>query len=378
MSGPKGYAYRVEAERLRRRREQAARRARCAARLATWDHLAAELERYGPQAAQPRPVRGAEQDWAAWEQTLRDAVARARQALRLESLNLVQQRLAAARPAPRPAPARARLEAELAKVAGAVAQVRDGPARERLADLAAKVGAVEAPRQAQADLLTLKTRLAEALRAQGWQDLAQQACEQIAHLGGEAAEAVRAQAELARSAEQVAQVRAAAEALALAWAGREAADYAVEALREALAELGFTWAGGFEAVGPDSVAAVAGHPDHPGYGLRLQVNAATARFFTRLVAEGPSSPAADAAAEAAACAKVKALPGALRRWGVAASLDFEREAGQVPLLRLAPPAGRRAQSGGQRQARRQAGRQTRRQAGRRAQAEREDAGGSAS
>jgi hypothetical protein len=378
VSGPKGYGYVVSAKELDRRREAKAREASCAAHLSALARLAAQLERYGADASVAQPVRKDSMSVEAWEKDLSDAVGQARETLRLESAKVIQARLAAAdgsrddqdshgqvdaaANASRPPAdhAAARLTAELEKVARFAAAIRDPSARDRLADLAVKIAETTSPKQAQADLLTLKTRVAKALRAQDCQDLAEQAVRVIAHIDTPEAARIRAQAAAAGSVQEVAAVREAAGMLARSLREQEEAAYVIEALTGALADLGFTLDGGFESVAPNQAAAVADHADHPGYGLRVEVDAEEAKVLTRVVAERETTPEQDARAEEETCAKVAALADQLRSRGVDMALAFEHAPGAVAV----PKAARAAPNSAARRRRRQA--QARRQVNRRA------------
>ena len=89
----------------------------------------------------------------------------------------------------------------------------------------------------------------------------------------------RREAELARVAEALGGAR-------VIVAARDAdATYVRRALEDVVAELGFSVAEGFSLTKFGAVG-VAEHADHPGYGLRLQVNPTSGQLLTRVVADG--------------------------------------------------------------------------------------------
>ena len=92
---------------------------------------------------------------------------------------------------------------------------------------------------------------------------------------------------------------------------------------------------------------MADHADHPGYGLRIQINPNSGRLFTRLVADHGTNADEDARAERDTCEKVHAMADALGRHGVAAELAIERQPGDTVVeKRLSTAEGRTREQGG--------------------------------
>lgn len=360
MSGPKGYGYTVVSEAERRRREDAARFARCEQHAIALAGLIGQLRHLGapvPQAV-PEPSARTHEALIVWESALQQAISSTEARIREESAKAIRRRLdlgkrsvdpagvslGARRPAGRPAPAPglAAVAAEVAKVIDVIAGVRDASAREDLTRLAERVARTTSPAQAKGDLLTLKTEAANALDMQGYRDLAVRSTLEIADITTPAADAVRARAAEVASAADVAEVRRSVAQLVETAERASDAEFVEAALEEVLVELGFGIGEGFALADLDRSVAVADHAEHPGYRVRVQLNPANGMIYTRVVAERAATPEEDARAERDSCDKVHAMAQRLQQHGVAAEMTSERQPGEVPVERAeAKPAGTR-------------------------------------
>ncbi len=367
MSGPKGYGYTVVSQEELRRREDEARSGQCRQHAITLAGLVAQLRHLGGEApkAVKEPASKDHDSLIAWEHALQRAISAAEQRVREESAKAILRRLnksmeavdasvvslGGTRVKPAPASARPpaedgdrnRMSLEINRVATLVANLRDPSQREELTRMAESVLATPSRDQARGDLLTLKTKVIAALEAQECRDLAVEAVAAVAGIESPEASGLRERASHASTMQDVTSLRRDAEALAQIAARSADAAFVQSALEDVLAELGFTVGEGFELsdFGP---VAVADHADHPGYGLRIQINPNNGRLFTRLVADDDTSADEDAQAERDSCEKVHAVADALRRRGVAAQLATERQPGDTVVeKRLAATDGRAAQ-----------------------------------
>ena len=366
MSGPKGYGYRVVSTEELRRRDDDARAGRCGHLTAVLAELAGQLRQFGassvPDALEPSTLT--HDSLISWEFSLQSAIDDARNCLREESGRAIVRRVSAARASAdvegltlgvRRAPARSGssgpaadtaldgVTADVRKVIDFVAEIRDAAMREDLAQMAERVLRTTSAAQAKGDLLSLKTKAVKALEVQGHQDMAAQAVMDIAHLEGDQAAAVRRLASAVRSAEELSEVKAAVASLLEVATRASDAEFVESALEDVLKELGFTLGGGFELADLSRSVAIADHADHPGYGVRVQLNPENGMIYTRVVAERATSPEDDIRAEDETCAKVHAMAENLARHGVTAELRLERQPGEVPVERHAATPGRTKQ-----------------------------------
>lgn len=354
MSGPKGFGYTVVSEAERRRREDAARSARCEQHVIALAGLVGQLRHLGapvPQAVREPSVKTREA-LIVWEDALQQAISNTEARIREESAKAIRRRLdlgkpavdpasvslgarrPAARPAPVPVPERDAVAAEIAKVIDLIAGVRDASAREDLARIAERVARTTSKAQAQGDLLTLKTTVANALDIQGYRDLAVRSALEIADITTPEADAVRARAAEVTSAAEVSEVRRSVAELAEAADRARDAEFVEAALAEVLVELGFGIGEGFALADLDRSVAVADHAEHPGYRVRVQLNPANGMIYTRVVAERAATTEEDARAERESCDKVHAMAQRLQQHGVAAEMTSERQPGEVPVARV--------------------------------------------
>jgi hypothetical protein len=380
MSGPKGYGYQVLSAEELRRREDDAREGRCHQYAAELAGLAAQLGHYGADRPEPvaTPKQATHEGLIAWESALRQAIGQAQDQVRDEAAKAIVRRLNASRPAvdvsqlslgvrtpraktvdpatpQRPAPdsrksdavgTRDRVRADVSQVMDVVAGLRDPGAREQLTHMAEGVLTTASASQARADLLTLKTSVSQALRVQECRDLAAEAVLAIAAVDTPEADRLRQRAGAVLTMDDVTALGHAADAVRERADKEQDAHFVRETLGEVLAELGFTVAAGFERTDFGAVA-VAEHADHPGYGVRFQVNADNGMLFTRVVARGGTTPEQDARAEEQTCAKVYAVADGLRARGVATQLRTERKPGETPVERRAASESRASVSASQ-------------------------------
>ena len=358
MSGPKGFSYQVVSAQELRRREDNARRGRCEQHVIKLAGLCGQLEHYGaaPSVTVATPKRANHDELIKWENDLVQALAATQDQVHQVAAQAIVQRLNAGKvaldvsgltlglpqasattPAPSastPTPSQAGPAAELTKIAQLVAGLTDADQREQLTIRAAQVAATSHTDQAKGALLHLKTEVTTALRAEEFRALAGEVMLGIAHLNSPEAERLRLQAKSVGTMPEVTSLKQAATALLEAEAKAQDTQYVQQALGEVLEELGFTLEEDFEVAELGRAVAVADHPDHPGYGLRFQVNPADQRIYARLVAERATSPEDDTQAELETCAKTHAVMTALGRRGVAADLQFELAPGEATVDRL--------------------------------------------
>lgn len=353
MSGPKGYGYSVvSAEELRRREDQA-REGRCRQHQVSLAGLGGELQAYGAAApkAVSEPSDKTHDQLIAWESALEKAIEEAEAKVRQAAAAATVAMLNAAKEAvdvtgislgdrDRRVSSEAgraetsdRLSDEVAKVIHVLADLRDSGLRGTLAEQAAKVLRTANPGQARGDLLTVKSKVIAALRAQQYREAARKVVLGLAHLDSLEADSLRSRAEVAATSSDVIELTRETEALLAADQRDQDAKFVQVALAESLAELGFRIDEEFELADLGQPVTIADHDDHPGYGLRLQVNPEQGLVYTRVVAEAASTPEEDARAEADTCAKVQAVATALQRHGVDAELRFERQPGERPMER---------------------------------------------
>jgi hypothetical protein len=253
----------------------------------------------------------------------------------------------------------ARVATEVGKVTELLAGLTTAGIREELTRMAEQVLQIADSAQAKGDLLTLKTKASDALRAEECRKLANEVILEIAGIESLEADHLRKRAESAKTMQEVSLLKA--EVSVLLEAEREHADeeFVLDSLEEVLQELGFGVGEGFELIDHGAVA-VAEHADYPGYGIRVQINPENNMLYTRIVAEGATTPEDDVRMEVQTCGKVFQMADGLRSRGIAAELTLERQPGERPLDhrdvgRLADDKkkGRARTSGKQRRRRRQ-------------------------
>lgn len=378
MSGPKGYGYSVVSAAELRRREDEARVGRCKQHVVTLAGLTGQLRFYEASIPQPlaEPVQRTHEGLIAWELALQTAIGDSESRLREEAAKAIDRRLSssrqevdvsevtlgARRPAARMTGSPPVHTSDIAAIAGAIgkvveviAQLHEPVVRDELTASAERVLALTDVAQAKGDLLTLKTRAASALQTQDLRRLAAEAVLDVAHVASPEADALRARAAQVASTQDMADIRrGVAETLAAAVRASDA-EFVENALEDVLDELGFAIGAGFELADLGRSVAVANHVDHPGYGVRIQLNPANGMIYTRLVSHRASSPEEDARAEDETCVKVHALSTNLIEHGVAAELKSERQPGEAPVERQED----RATSARRKRPRAHASRQTR-------------------
>jgi hypothetical protein len=227
---------------------------------------------------------------------------------------------------------RERLAADVDKVVEVIASLRDPTARENLTNRVINILKLDSLAQAKGDLLTLKTEANTALQAQDCHDLAAQAVLKVAHIDSTEADNLRSKAGVASNSKEVRAIKREVAALLETVKKEEEAQRLQTAIEEVLREMGFEIGEGFEVTDFGSVA-VADHADHPGYGVRVQINPDNGMLYTRLVAHGETTPEEDALAEAETCDKIHQMTAGLKKLGVFAELQSERQPGECPLDR---------------------------------------------
>lgn len=350
MSGPKGYRYTVISEEEKRRREDEARTARCRQHLVTLAGLLGQLRHHGmaTPAAPEEPSRRTHDALIAWERDLTDALARAEVlvsraaaaaiARQLDVTNDVDTTAVSLSADSRPANTSARsatsrtagaghpLASQVRKVLDSVALLQDPDARAALTALAATIVRIHSLPQAEGDLLTLKTRVSSALTTQRLRRAAEATLLEIAGLTSADADRLRARAGRISTSEELRLLRSEVAQLGDAAARSADAAFVERALADVLTELGYQVDEGFQLI-QYGTAAVVGHPQHPHYGMRFQVNPVSEMLLTRLIAHQPTTPDADARAEALTCATFHQVASELYRHGVRTALSIEQDAG---------------------------------------------------
>lgn len=378
MSGPKGYCYSVISEAELRRREGEARSGRCEQHVITLAGLLGQLRFYEASTPQPvlEPIVRTHESLIAWELALQEAIDESESLLREEAAKAIERRLnssshevdvsgitlggrgSAAQMnggrAARGSGASA-IASEIDKVVLVIAQLQEQAMRDELTASAERLLALDDLAQAKGDLLTLKTWAAGALQTQDLRRLAAEAVLDVAHISTPEVDALRSRASQVVSVQDVADVRTGVAEMLEAAARASDAEFVEAALEDVLEELGFTIGAGFELADLDRSVAVANHADHPGYGVRVQLNPANGMIYTRLVSQHASTPEEDAQAEDETCMKVHALATNLRKHGVAADLKSERRPGETPV----EPQADRSTGARRRRPRAHASRQTR-------------------
>lgn len=372
MSGPKGYGYSVVSQAELLRREALEREARCAQLSTTLTALLGQLRHLGISRQQPmEPTGENSENMVAWETALTTAIAESGQLLEEANARAAVARLQAMRTvvdvsnlslgitgialAPTPAAPEQDDEfravaADVDKVMAVAGRLRDDDDRESLTTLASTVLGTTHLAQAKGDLLTLKTRTTEAVRRQESRSRAAEAVLAVAAIRSSRAHALRARAATVMNADDVRQLEADVEAVVAESARAASAAYVQQALSDVLDELGFELDEDFEVTDYGAVA-VADHPEHPGFGVRLQVNPASGMLLTRVVADDTQDAAAAARAEAETCQKVQAVAAGLAQHGITTELRNHREPGTQPVDQR--PARRSTSAGRQRRRSRQ-------------------------
>ncbi|MDR2454080.1 MAG: hypothetical protein LBD51_05965 [Bifidobacteriaceae bacterium] len=358
MSGPKGYSVRVESAAERQRRLVAAAQGRCRALAKRLAQVRAQVEDKSALTRVSQPAQPSLERLQQWEQQLKDAVSQAESAREAEfkarRLETMAKRLDLAAisdanlglgplaPAGAPAsrPAQAPIAAKLAEVMAAAAELEPTEAAEDLARRAAGIADLSAAK-AQAALTVLQDDAARLVKAQRQTRSLRAAAERetlrLAHLDSPAARALRQAGPAATSWGQVDALKAQVnEVLAEAERAADRA-YIQAALASALAELGYTLdqdlappLGGGPGAASANAVLEAKRPDLPAHRVRLELTEA-GKLFARVVSTGATTPAADTAAEQAACPSLLALPEVLAGAGVAATVDFHRQPGALPV-----------------------------------------------
>ncbi len=354
MSGPKGYCYSVISEAERRRREDEARSGRCEQHVITLAGLHGQLRFYEASTPQPvaEPAQRTHDSLIAWELALREAISHSESRLREEAAKAIDTRLNSLRhevdvsgvtldgrgpaaPMESDPPARTSalppITSEIDKVVQVIAQLQDQALRDELTATAERVIALNDVAQAKGDLLTLKTRAAGALQRQDLQRLAAEALLDVAHMATPEVDALRTRVAQVASIQDVTDVRTGVAKALEAAARASDVEFVEAALEDVLEELGFAIGAGFELADLDRSVVVANHADHPGYGVRVQLNPANGMIYTRLVSQRASTPEQDVRAEDETCEKVHALATNLEKYGVAAELKSERQPGETPV-----------------------------------------------
>lgn len=361
MSGPKGFGYLVVSAAELRRREDEARSGRCQQHVIALAGLVAQLDYYGAPLPEPvkEPSSRDHDSLIAWESLLQNAIGDVQNQVRQASAKAIARRLNVARQAVdvsgvslggRPAPVRStssqspslddergRVSADVEKVVALIAGLRDPDMRDELTRIAECVLQTTSIAQAKGDLLTLKTKANSALELQTRRDQANQAVLGVAGVQSVEADRLRGRAALVETVEDLSALKRDVAMLVQQETSAADAQFVQDALAEALAELGFIVADGFEVSDYTDAAkrpfrravAVADHADHPGYGVRFQVNPSNAMLYTRVLSEGASTAQEDARAEQETCAKVHEVAKLLRQHGVAAELSTERLPGET-------------------------------------------------
>lgn len=352
MSGPKGYGYSVVSEEELRRREDEAREARCQQHVITLAGLIGQLHQFGSKLPQEvkRPLSKNHDALIAWEVALQDGIADAQERVRDESAVAIMRRLNATREAvdasavklggrqravrdaaartPVQDPELARVSTEVERVVQLVVNLRDPVQRDELTQMAQGVLGTTIAAQAKGDLLTLKTKVSNAMRVQECRELAAQAVLEIAAVETPEADLLRERAAGSSTAQDVSDIKRDVATLARQEASETDAAFVQDALEEALNELGFSIGEGFS-LSQYGAVAVADHADHPGYGLRFQVSPMSGRLLTRVVAGPESTPEKYAQAERETCDQVHAVAERLSQHGVSAELMLERQPGET-------------------------------------------------
>jgi hypothetical protein len=361
MSGPKGYSVHVESseERLRRLTDEA--QARCGAlsdRLAGLGAVAGD-EAVGCAA----PREGTLDQLRAWEERLGRAISRAEEivarreaqarlaamvstvgveSLRAVSLGEMKSKAAPARSVGSGGPD---LAGKVAGLLGRASEVGDQAVVESLAAQAKTVMGLSGAALSRG-WMELESNVAAAVKA----DRASRRCRdgveaellRLAHLDGPGVDEVKMVAAAVTDQGGLQALRGEV-ARVLAEAEREAdAAFVTAQARLALADLGYVVDEPFEAVGQAGDVFLAHRRDLPDHALQVRVNEGTKTMLTSVVAAEGTSPAADAAAEAATCGDVTAFTEAMARRGVRADPVFHRVPGVVAvehsLRRSAAPA----------------------------------------
>lgn len=345
MSGPKGVRVSVVSAAELRRRDDEARSARCDQLVLELAGLAAQLRFIG----RSRPVdveAPADRTHDAlieWEQSLRSAITDARTKVRVEAAREVARRVAVAERAGQEldtsgvrlgGPRSVNLHALVAMIA----DLRDDARRGDLADEAARLLENQGGEASPRNLIAFRRKVESAIEVQGLRDLAVDAVLDVAHIATPEADRIRSRAAAVSTAEDLSAVQTAVTVLQDAATTASDAAFIEGALHDVLTELGFTIGEGFQLEDRGRSVAVGVHPEHSGYGVRVQVNPQNAMLYTRLVAEGDTTPEADAQSEEESCAKVLAIAERLEGHGVAAELVFERQPGEVPVERRSTPS----------------------------------------
>lgn len=356
MSGPKGYSYQVISDEERQRREDEARSRRCDALTADLAAVNTELNERGAPAPKlaTRSQEHTHDHLLRWENELIEVLATARQQLKDVRADQLVARLTTRHGVDAShltlgettrslgtqggglpsviAPA------DLADVTNYIAQVRDPAMRELLTLQTEAVLGNPDGLQAAGDLQTVKTDVMAALRPQGFADLAHAEALTVAGIDTPAADAVRALAAHAATAADVTEVRSRAAAARAEHDRSQDADYVQRALVESLKELGYEVSVGLDVDDLSGNVQVARRDDHPGYGIRFQVNPTTDQLFTRVISDIPASPEADAQVEEETCGDIAAITARLPHHGVRAEKTSDMPPGAAPVDRTATAA----------------------------------------
>lgn len=345
MSGPKAHRYRVTSAEEIRRREDAARRAKCEAIVSKCRSEAQKLE---SSASVTIPVleSNTHEGLVTWENALDKALKGIGLQLDKENAKRVVDNLRKSAPeldvsnvtlgdthrsqrrdaAKQPS----FIEREIAGIVPQLGKLKDEQKSAELLYSIEKLIGYGDESLAKGDLLTLKSKLNDLLTQQGLNDMAEIELARIAHIDGGEAEEIRRCAKEVTTKEELGVIKRRITELLETEKARQDEEFVAKALEEVLSDLGFDPGDGFEVTDFGKVA-IAESADYPGYALRLQVNPKNGMLYTRMVALETHDAAIDAKVEQESCGSIKSLRDRLAKLGVEAELTSERPSGERPV-----------------------------------------------
>lgn len=367
MSGPKAHRYRVTSAEEIRRREDAARHARCES-LARKCRTEAEKLESPDTVAIPSLVRNSHEGLLEWETDLNNALRGISLQQDKENAKRIVKRLRSNMPDLDVAAVtlgkrsgqhghglgskRGRIEEEVSTLVPLLGKVRNGQLASELLESLERLVGYSDEALAKGDLLTLKSQLNTLLSQQDMNDMALIEIGRIAHIEGAEADTLRRDAETVSTKEGLESIsQRVSELLALDKARQDEA-FVAKALEEILSDLGFEIEGGFDATDFGRVA-IAESNAFPGYALRLQVNPKNGMLFTRMVSFEAHDAETDASVERESCESIAALRDRLENKGIEVECTSRRAPGERPIELLdgaavAARLGRRRRQGAER------------------------------
>ena len=358
MSGSSGYDYSVVSAEELRRREDEERKGRCEQHMLKISNLYTHLEAFGVQDFEriKRPASFSHETLIQWERELIVEIESIEKQIREEAARDIMRRFYASKEAvdvtnvslgnrskslliAYSVENRNEIDADVDKVVKELVNLKDPAIRDELTNQVMHILNIKSIAQAKGDLSTLKTRMYNALNAQEYQGLADQAILDIAHIKTQEADLLRRDAGKINSMTSFKVLKQKIDKLLESKQKEDNAVYVQRALEGILKERYDTGEGFTQNVA--GAVIYAAHRDYPNHGLCFQINPTNKMIFTRVVSYGDTTAEDDARVESETCAEVNETIKYLSEKGVQTVLLSQQPAGKFHVEKVqktsAPP-----------------------------------------